>query len=51
MKDLTSGPGAPDLEIMWAPVVLIDFGFTTPPPGTQGLTFVSSTGRLSFYHD
>ncbi|GBE80631.1 Pyranose dehydrogenase 1 [Sparassis crispa] len=38
VKDLTSGPGAPDIELVWSPVVFIDNGFVEPPAGSYGFT-------------
>ena len=40
VNDATSGPGAPDLELIWAPIVFMDHGFVQPPPGTMGVTMV-----------
>ncbi|KAI0795912.1 GMC oxidoreductase [Abortiporus biennis] len=37
VKNLTSGPGTPDLEILWSPVIAPNFK-TTGPPGTHGLS-------------
>ncbi|KAJ3538326.1 hypothetical protein NM688_g6537 [Phlebia brevispora] len=33
VKDLTSGPNAPDIEILWAPVLVLDHGLKAPPAG------------------
>lgn len=41
--DRSSGPGAPDIEIFIAPVIVIDFGMTKPPPGASGVTLVSQS--------
>lgn len=41
VRDCTSGPGAPDIEITWGAVISLDNGFKKPPPGCEGLTFVS----------
>ncbi|KZT01772.1 GMC oxidoreductase [Laetiporus sulphureus 93-53] len=38
VKDLTSGPNTPDIELVWAPFVFVNFGFTPPPPGASGIT-------------
>ncbi|EMD36325.1 hypothetical protein CERSUDRAFT_84404 [Gelatoporia subvermispora B] len=39
VRDRTSGPGAPDIEITWGAIVSLDNGFKKPPPGCEGLTF------------
>ncbi|KAH9920281.1 GMC oxidoreductase [Fomitopsis serialis] len=39
IRDLTSGPGAPDLELVWAPVSFsVDNGLVIPTPGASGIT-------------
>ncbi|KAI0649658.1 GMC oxidoreductase [Trametes meyenii] len=41
VKDLTSGPGAPDIELVWFPLTVFDDRFAKPPPGTSGLTLAA----------
>ncbi|KAI0830232.1 GMC oxidoreductase [Trametes gibbosa] len=36
--DLTSGPLAPDIEYMFVPLTVIDYGLGYPPSGTYGIT-------------
>ncbi|GJJ13695.1 hypothetical protein Clacol_007951 [Clathrus columnatus] len=38
LVDLSSGPNAPDLEIMWLPMVILNGGVGKPPSGIQGIT-------------
>ncbi|KAL6297931.1 hypothetical protein BKA93DRAFT_820611 [Sparassis latifolia] len=38
VKDLTSGPGAPDIELVRSPVVFIHNGFVEPPAGLYEFT-------------
>lgn len=40
VKDQTSGPGAPDLELIWFPLTVFDDKFAKPQPGTHGVTLV-----------
>ncbi|KAI0771272.1 GMC oxidoreductase [Trametes elegans] len=53
VKDLTSGPGAPDIELVWFPLTVFDDRFAKPAPGTAGLTLAAillrpeSTGSLT----
>ncbi|KAI0369253.1 GMC oxidoreductase [Pilatotrama ljubarskyi] len=37
-KDLSSGPRAPDLEYMFVPLAVINYGLSYPPKGTRGFT-------------
>ncbi|KAI0776751.1 GMC oxidoreductase [Trametes elegans] len=37
-KDTTSGPNAPDLELMFVPLTVINHGTSFPPYGTYGLS-------------
>ncbi|TFK35709.1 GMC oxidoreductase [Crucibulum laeve] len=36
--DRSAGPKSPDIEIIWFPAIVLDFGFKKPPAGLQGLT-------------
>ncbi|KAF7791371.1 hypothetical protein EIP86_002385 [Pleurotus ostreatoroseus] len=45
VRDLTSGPGAPDIEIMWAPICVIGDGGVQPPSGTLGITMLAISLR------
>lgn len=40
VTDRTSGPGAPDVELIWFPLTVFDDKFAKPPPGTHGVTLV-----------
>ncbi|KAF7799227.1 hypothetical protein EIP86_010459 [Pleurotus ostreatoroseus] len=44
VKDLTSGPNAPDIELVWFPLIALEGGFRQPPPGVAGITMVSIHG-------
>ncbi|TFY59703.1 hypothetical protein EVJ58_g5619 [Rhodofomes roseus] len=53
-KNMTSGPGAPDLELVWAPVCFsVDNGIVVPVPGASGITMGAvclkpeSTGHIT----
>lgn len=50
VKDLTSGPTAPDIEILWTPALLLNNGFTDPPSDAEGFTIVRpiSQAKLLF---
>lgn len=39
IRDTTSGPNAPDLEILWFPIVVLGFGVPTPK-GVHGVSIV-----------
>ena len=39
VNDHASGPGAPDLELLWAPQAVFGHGFPKPSPSTDGVTF------------
>ncbi|OBZ71487.1 L-sorbose 1-dehydrogenase [Grifola frondosa] len=39
--DMTSGKGAPDIELLACPFTVINSGLTRPPRGTSGITAVS----------
>ncbi|KAL1948179.1 hypothetical protein VTO73DRAFT_12254 [Trametes versicolor] len=41
VKDRTSGPGAPDVELIWFPLTVFDDKFAKPPPGTHGVTLAA----------
>ncbi|KAI0634450.1 GMC oxidoreductase [Trametes polyzona] len=41
VKDLTTGPGAPDLELIWLPLTVFDDRFVKPPPGTNGASLAA----------
>ena len=41
VKDMTSTPGVPDTEILWAPVTVAGPGLEDPRPGSVGMTMVS----------
>ncbi|EIN09203.1 GMC oxidoreductase [Punctularia strigosozonata HHB-11173 SS5] len=53
VEDLTSGPNAPDIEIVWAPSLFLNYGFTPVPAGMTGITMGAvalkpkSTGRIT----
>ncbi|TBU23788.1 GMC oxidoreductase [Dichomitus squalens] len=52
VNDHSSGPGAPDLEILWVPQAVFGDGFPKPNKGTEGVTFAAvalkpeSRGRI-----
>lgn len=46
--DNTSGPNGPDLEVLWATLVVLDLGNTTPPAHVNGVSFVRLAA--SFLH-
>lgn len=39
IRDTSSGPNAPDIEILWFPVVVLGFG-VPPPKGVHGVSIV-----------
>ncbi|KAI0771283.1 GMC oxidoreductase [Trametes elegans] len=41
VKDLTSGRGSPDIELVWFPLTVFDDRFAKPPPGTSGVTLAA----------
>ncbi|KAI0733921.1 GMC oxidoreductase [Fomitopsis betulina] len=54
VQDMTSGPGAPDLELLWASICFsVDDGIVTPLPETSGITMGAaclkpqSTGHIT----
>ena len=42
VPDSTSGPGAPDIEIIAAPLTFFKHGAVPAPPGSHSFTIVSS---------
>ncbi|THU83450.1 hypothetical protein K435DRAFT_807506 [Dendrothele bispora CBS 962.96] len=38
VKDLTTGPGAPDIELYWPPSIFTNYGFTHIPAGLSGIS-------------
>ena len=40
VKDMTSAPGVPDTEILWAPVTVAGPGLEDPRSGSVGMTMV-----------
>ncbi|KAI0077950.1 GMC oxidoreductase [Panus rudis PR-1116 ss-1] len=42
VKDLSSGPNSPDIEVLWSPLVVPDF-FTVGKPGESGITIAAIT--------
>lgn len=53
VKDNTSGPNAPDLEIIWMPLLVLENGTKRPPRGVTGISMgamvmqPSSEGSIS----
>ncbi|THG97130.1 hypothetical protein EW026_g4812 [Hermanssonia centrifuga] len=53
IKDLTSGPGVPDIELLWAPATTVGCGINDPPSGSVGITMLAinlrpeSTGSVT----
>ncbi|TBU42159.1 GMC oxidoreductase [Dichomitus squalens] len=53
VNDHAAGPGAPDLELLWAPQAVFGHGFPKPSSSTDGLTFSAvalkpeSRGRIT----
>ena len=53
VKDCTSGPGVPDIELIWFPLTVFDDKFPKPPAGTSGITLAAvslrpeSRGRIT----
>lgn len=45
-ENVASGPGAPDIEILWAPMAFIDHGFQPAPAGTEVISLVCSLFSL-----
>ncbi|KZT24059.1 GMC oxidoreductase [Neolentinus lepideus HHB14362 ss-1] len=43
--DNSSGPGAPDIELMSGPISFLNHGFQSAPPGTEGYTILPSLLR------
>ena len=52
VNDHSSGPGAPDLELLWVPQAVFGDGFPKPDAKTDGVTFAAvalkpeSRGRI-----
>ena len=52
VNDHSSGPGAPDLELLWVPQAVFGDGYPKPNAGTEGVTFAAvalkpeSRGRI-----
>lgn len=40
VKDLTSGPDVPDLELVWLPLTVFEESFSKPPSDSSGVTMV-----------
>ncbi|KAF7799205.1 hypothetical protein EIP86_010436 [Pleurotus ostreatoroseus] len=53
VKDNSSGPGVPDIEVLWAPATVVGPGLQDPPAGSLGLTMLAinlrpeSTGTIT----
>ena len=45
VKDLSSGPGAPDLEVLVFPIAAINYGLDVPPSGNYGVSVVRPSLR------
>lgn len=41
VEDKTSGPDAPDIELVWLPLIALNNGFTQAPLEASGITVVS----------
>ena len=51
VKDNSSGPGVPDIEVLWAPATVVGPGLQDPPAGSLGLTMVSTSIATSTVSD
>lgn len=51
VKDNSSGPGVPDIEVLWAPATVVGPGLQDPPAGSIGLTMVSTSIAISTVSD
>ena len=40
VEDKTSGRDAPDIELVWAPLIVLDNGFRLAPMEASGITVV-----------
>ncbi len=40
VRDNTSGPNSPDLEIIWMPLLVLEGGTKRPPKGVTGVSMV-----------
>lgn len=40
VEDKTSGRDAPDIELVWAPLIVLDNGFKLAPMEASGITVV-----------
>ena len=41
VDDLTSGPASPDIELVWAPIIVVNNGLTPVPTDAHGITVAS----------